>query len=79
MDFKQLRIGYVPYSSDLSQPADRRRFPLFAKNNNVTYEIANVNKVYDIIILPAPANLSKWLIYKKKILKPSLSSRWLIA
>jgi len=66
MDFKELKIGYVPYSSDLSQPADRRRFPLFAENNDITYEIADKNKIYDIIILPAPANLSKWLIYKKK-------------
>jgi hypothetical protein len=66
MDIKELKIGYVPYSSDLSQPADRRRFPLFAANNKIPYEIANKNRIYDVIILPAPANLSKWLIYKKK-------------
>ena len=48
MDFKELKIGYVPYSSDLSQPADRRRFPLFAENNDITYEIADKNKIYDI-------------------------------
>jgi len=66
MDFKELKIGYVPYLPDLSQPGDRRRFPFFAKTNGVPFEIADANKNYDIILLTAPANLSKWLIYKKK-------------
>ncbi|MGN6532681.1 MAG: hypothetical protein ACTHK0_13135, partial [Ginsengibacter sp.] len=66
MNIKDLKIGYVPYSSDLSEPADRRRFPLFAENNKIPYEIADKNKTYDVIVLPAPTNLSKWLIYKKK-------------
>lgn len=66
MNFKELKIGYVPYLPDLSQPADRRRFPFFAKANDIAFEIADVNKVYDIILLTAPSNLSKWLIYKKK-------------
>lgn len=66
MNFKELKIGYVPYLPDLSQPADRRRFPFFAKNNNVPFEIAETSKSYDIILLTAPSNLSKWLIYKKK-------------
>ena len=41
MNLKELKIGYVPYLPDLSQPADRRRFPFFAKTNNVPFEIAN--------------------------------------
>lgn len=65
MDFTKLKIGYVPYSPDLSQPADRRRFPYFAKRNHVAFEIADKNKLYDIILLTAPANLSGWLVYKK--------------
>jgi len=66
MDFKKLKIGYVPYLPDLSQPGDRRRFPYFAKRHNVPFEIADKNKEYDIILLTAPANLSQWLLYKKK-------------
>ena len=66
MDFNELKIGYVPYLPDLSQPADRRRFPFFAKTNNIPFEIADVSKNYDIILLTAPSNLSKWLLYKKK-------------
>ncbi len=66
MNFKELNIGYVPYLPDLTQPADRRRFPYFAKRNNVPFEIADKNKSYDILLLTAPANLSGWLAYKKK-------------
>jgi len=65
MDFKKLKIGYVPYLPDLSQPADRRRFPFFAKQHQVNFEIAQFNKNYDIILLTATANLTKWLLYKK--------------
>ena len=66
MNFKELKIGYVPYLPDLSQPGDRRRFPYFAKRNNIPFEIADENKYYDVVLLTAPANLSRWLIYKKK-------------
>lgn len=64
--FKNLRIGYVPYNSDLSHPDDRRRFPFFAERNNVDFEVADSRKSYDVVLLPAPANLSQWLLYKKK-------------
>jgi len=66
MNLKELKIGYVPYLPDLSQPADRRRFPFFAKTNNIPFEIADTDNAYDIVLLTAPANLSKWLLYKKK-------------
>lgn len=66
MEFGDLKIGYVPYLPDLSQPADRRRFPFFAKTNSLPFEIADVNKSYDVILLTAPANLTQWLHYKRK-------------
>ncbi len=66
MAFKELKIGYVPYRPDLSQPGDRRRFPFFAKQHHINFEIAQFDKNYDIILLTATANLSKWLWYKKK-------------
>ena len=59
-------IGYVPYLQDLSQPGDRRRFPYFAKRNQIPFEIAKFSKKYDIILLTAPSNLTKWLKYKKR-------------
>lgn len=67
MKFEELKIGYVPYSTNLSWPGDRRRFPYFAKRNNTKFEVADVNKYYDIILLTAlTSNLSKWIVYKRK-------------
>ncbi len=66
MNFKELKIGYIPYLPDLSQPADRRRFPYFAKTNNINFEIADINKKYDVILLTAFADLSQWMVYKNK-------------
>jgi len=62
----KLKIGYVPYLPDLSQPGDRRRFPYFAKRKGIEFEIASVDKKYDIILLTAPSNLTKWLKYKQQ-------------
>ncbi|MDQ2718974.1 MAG: hypothetical protein M3Z26_04330 [Bacteroidota bacterium] len=66
MNIKKLKIGYVPYSLDLTHPGDRRRFPYFAKKNNIPFEIADSNSRYDIVLLNVQNNLSKWLIYKSK-------------
>lgn len=66
MTLKELKIGYVPYLPDLSQPADRRRFPFYAKKHHIAFEIAQFDRNYDIVLLTATANLSKWLLYKKK-------------
>src|SRR6185437_8281382 len=46
-------------------PADRRRFPFFAKQHEVNFEVAKFNKNYDIILLTATANLTKWLMNKR--------------
>ena len=64
--FSHLKIGYVPYLTDLSHPDDRRRFPYFASCHRVNFEIANEHNHYDVVLLPAPSNLSKWLSYKKR-------------
>ncbi|MEO9210594.1 MAG: hypothetical protein ABI208_05820 [Ginsengibacter sp.] len=65
MDFSKLKIGYVPYLNDMSQPGNRRRFPYYAKRKNIAYSIANPSEEYDIVLLTGQANLSEWLIYKK--------------
>ncbi|MBW7840017.1 MAG: glycosyltransferase [Chitinophagaceae bacterium] len=61
-----LKVGYVPYSPDLSQPGDRRRFPYFAARCHLPFEIADPSKNYDLILLTGSANLSLWLEYKRK-------------
>ncbi len=66
MDLTRIKIGYVPYLNDITQPANRRRFLYFAKRKNVPFEIADPQKNYDILLVTAQGNLSEWLIYKKK-------------
>lgn len=66
MDLKNLKIGYVPYLNDMSHPGNRRRFPYFAKRKNISFEIAEPNKPYDIVLLVGQANISEWVLYKRK-------------
>jgi len=66
MNLQHLKIGYCPYSKDLSGPGDRRRFLYFAKTTRMNFEIADPEKYYDIVLLTSHSNLSKWLSYKKK-------------
>jgi len=47
---RSIRIGYIPYSPDLTAPSDRRRFVYFAKANNLPFSIYNPSSRYDIVI-----------------------------
>ena len=49
----------------MSQPGNRRRFPYFAKRNNINFEVADPKRDYDIVLVTGQGNLSEWLIYKK--------------
>ncbi len=65
MHLKQLRIGYVPYSEQLTQPGDRRRFCHYAAKRNLTFEIAKPSETYDLVILTGVADISTWSEYQK--------------
>lgn len=56
-------IGIVPYSKDLSHPADRRRLKILLKILNKDYEIADINKTYDFVFLSEKADLTSWIHY----------------
>jgi glycosyltransferase involved in cell wall biosynthesis len=60
---RHARIGYVPYSSSLERPGDRRRFPYYASKRGIDFEIANPAKEYDLVILSERADLSVWSRY----------------
>lgn len=62
---EKMKIGYVPYSNDLSQTADRRRFPYFANRYNIPYELASRPGQYDLLILNASADLTAWWRFKE--------------
>ena len=62
---QQVRIGYVPFSDDLDQPGDKRRFVYYARKRNLQFEIADPKKDYEIVILTERADISVWSRYTK--------------
>ena len=65
MDLSSLHIGYVPITSTLGAPGDRRRFVHYAQRRNLRFEIADPAKEYDLVILSQRADLSVWRRYPK--------------
>lgn len=55
-----MRIGYVPYSSDLLKPGDRRRFPHYARSRGLEFELADPSESYDLVVLSARSDLVRW-------------------
>jgi hypothetical protein len=53
-------VGYVPYSSNLSHPADRRRIGAWAKYRKVRLNTNHPEKS-DITVLSNAANFGKWM------------------
>lgn len=60
MDLKNLRIGYVPYSPNLSAVCDRRRFPYYAKSRGLSFEVFRPGGTYDLVVLSTQGDLSYW-------------------
>jgi len=60
---RNLRVGYVPISSSLNSPGDKRRFAFYASKRNLDFEIADPSKSYDLVIVSQNADLSLWSQY----------------
>ncbi len=63
MSYSGPRIGYVPYSQNLSKPGDRRRFAYYADKRGIQFEIADPEKDYDLVVLSSIADISVWRHY----------------
>lgn len=59
-----MKIGYVPYSPDLRQPADRRRFPHYAERRGLAFELAAPDRAYDLVVVTPRADLTRWSQYR---------------
>ena len=66
MSFDNISIGYVPNHPELLAPSDYRRFVYYAKHKNISFEIANIENEYDILILNPSADLTLWKRKKNK-------------
>lgn len=59
------RVGYVPYSSDLSHPGDRRRIRTWAASRGSKLQLdAPIQS--DLLVLSADANLNYWISRSKQ-------------
>ncbi len=58
------RIGYAPFSSSLTHPGDRRRFPAYAKARGIPFELARPDENYDLVVLTELADISVWPNYR---------------
>lgn len=56
----KLKIGYVPYSADLSHPGDRRRIGSWSKTRRNDLQLEDPTES-DLIVLSAAANFDFWL------------------
>ena len=57
------RIGYVPMSNSFNSPGIRR-FVYYASKRNLTFEIADPLKKYDLVVITQNADLSIWSQYE---------------
>jgi hypothetical protein len=63
--WRDLKLGYVPYSPTLQAPGDRRRFVRWAETQSIKFEIADPKRTYDVVVLSERADLSVWSRYRK--------------
>jgi hypothetical protein len=69
------RIGYAPFSSNLTHPGDRRRFLAYARARGLPFEIARPDQRYDVVVLSELADISVWPKYRHgKIIYDSIDS-----
>ena len=58
------RVGYVPHSTNLLAPGDRRRFGAYARARNLRFELASPGERYDLVVLSESADISVWPDYQ---------------
>jgi hypothetical protein len=63
---EKLKIGYAPFSKDMTGPGDRRRFVFWAKESGLFFENADPSQRYDLVYITSSANISDWISYKAK-------------
>lgn len=61
-----MKIGYIPYSVNLSSPSDRRRFPHYARVRGLDFEIYRPEGRYDLIVCSVLCDLSAWSRLKNR-------------
>jgi glycosyltransferase involved in cell wall biosynthesis len=78
MNYKNLKIGYVPLNSDLTTaPGDYRRFVKYANIRGIRFDIANTDKIYDIVVVSQGADITLWRDYEHGVIVYDLIDSYL--
>jgi glycosyltransferase involved in cell wall biosynthesis len=59
-----LRVGYVAYEPAITSPGDRRRFPYYARKRGIDFEVADISKDYDLVVVTPRSDLLGWSRYR---------------
>jgi hypothetical protein len=60
-----IKIGYAIANASLDVPAYRRRFGYYLKQRHLSWEIANIKKPYDLVVVHHSADLTAWQHYSR--------------
>ena len=60
MRLAEARVGHVPYSADLGEPGDRRRFAYYARNRGLMVKQAQPSDELDVVMLSTRADITSW-------------------
>lgn len=65
MNKQSIKIGYAVANISLDAPAYKRRFGFYLKERNLSWEIADIRKSYDLVVVHHSADITAWRNYDK--------------
>jgi glycosyltransferase involved in cell wall biosynthesis len=54
-------VGYVPHGPDLTGPMDRRRFPRYARDRTLPFDLVSGWHDHGVVVLSPSADLTQWI------------------
>jgi glycosyltransferase involved in cell wall biosynthesis len=78
MNNHDLKVGYIPMARDFfSEPGDYRRFSRYAEIKGINYELAEFDKIYDVVVVTQKADITLWRNYQNGIVIYDLTDSYL--
>lgn len=65
LNTSNIKIGWAITNASLDVPAYRRRFGYYLKRREISWEIADINKSYDLVVVHHASDITAWKDYDK--------------
>lgn len=65
LNIHNIKIGWAIAKASLDVPAYRRRFGYYLKRREISWEIADINKSYDLVVVHHASDITAWKDYDK--------------